>query len=65
RRFEIPGVLTHDTAIHPSACGGPLFDRDGVLVGINIARALRVATYALPLNTVNDVVVKALAKPDA
>ncbi|MEL6895665.1 MAG: trypsin-like peptidase domain-containing protein, partial [Planctomycetota bacterium] len=43
RRFEIPGVLTHDTAIHPSACGGPLFDRDGVLVGINIARAVPVA----------------------
>jgi serine protease Do len=44
--FEI--VIQHDTVIEPWSCGGPLLDLDGRALGINIARAGRVATYALP-----------------
>ena len=29
-------------------CGGPLVNLDGKAVGLNIARASRVSTYALP-----------------
>jgi len=47
RRFEFPNVLPHDTTLLPIQCGGPLLDMDGRAVGINIARALRVASYAL------------------
>jgi serine protease Do len=52
RRSGFPVVLQHDTILKPSECGGPLVDLDGKTVGINIARAGRVETYALPAETV-------------
>jgi serine protease Do len=48
RRVLFPSVLEHDTILQPNQCGGPLVDLDGQVVGINIARANRVATYAIP-----------------
>jgi serine protease Do len=48
RRFGFSDVLSHDTVLLPTQCGGPLLDLEGRAVGINIARALRVASYALP-----------------
>lgn len=45
-------VIEHDTVIPPWLCGGPLMNLDGEAVGINIARASRVATYALPADLV-------------
>ncbi len=51
-------ALQHDTVLPPWLCGGPLVDLDGKAIGINIARASRVATFALP----PDVVKRALAK---
>jgi serine protease Do len=56
RRSDFPAVLSHDTPLRPRDCGGPLVDTDGRVVGINIARALRVATYALPAADVRQVV---------
>ena len=44
--FEL--AIQHDTVLQPWLCGGPLVNLDGQAVGINIARAGRVATYALP-----------------
>jgi len=41
-------VLQHDTVLQNWQCGGPLVNLDGKAVGINIARAGRVASYALP-----------------
>lgn len=41
-------VLQHDTVMEPGDCGGPLVDLDGRAVGVNIARAGRVETLALP-----------------
>ncbi len=55
RRSGFPTVLPHDIAVNPKDCGGPLVDTDGRAVGINIARALRVSTYALPANVVREV----------
>ena len=44
-----PGlVLQHDTVLHPNECGGPLLNVEGKAVGINIARAGRVLSYAIP-----------------
>jgi len=40
-------VLQHDTVLPPWLCGGPLVNVDGKAIGLNIARAGRVATYAL------------------
>lgn len=47
-RYNFPAVITHDIRIRPEECGGPLVSSSGAVVGINIARALRVATYAVP-----------------
>lgn len=48
RRSGFPTVIQHDTFLLPEHCGGPIVDLDGRVVGINIARAERIASYALP-----------------
>lgn len=45
-------VIQHDTVLNPDQCGGPVLDTDGNVVGINIARAGRVVSYALPSSLV-------------
>ncbi len=45
-------AIEHDTVLPPWLCGGPLVNLDGRAVGLNIARASRVTTYALPARLV-------------
>lgn len=45
-------VIQHDTVLGPDECGGPVLDSRGQVVGINIARAGRVVSYALPASLV-------------
>jgi serine protease Do len=52
RRTNFPNALQHDTVLKPEQCGGPIVDLDGNVVGINIARAGRVMSYAIPADTV-------------
>jgi serine protease Do len=52
RRGGFPTILQHDTVLKPVDCGGPLVDLDGQAVGINIARAGRTETYAVPASDV-------------
>ena len=52
RAGGFPRALQHDTILEPQDCGGPLLDLDGKAVGVNIARAGRVISYALPADTV-------------
>ncbi len=52
RAHGFPLALQHDAVIAPSDCGGPLVDLDGRVVGINIARAGRTTTYAIPASEV-------------
>jgi serine protease Do len=40
-------AVEHDTVLQPWLCGGPLVNLDGEAIGLNIARAGRVTTYAL------------------
>ncbi len=56
RRYGFRSVIQHDSVLKPEQCGGPIVDLDGKAVGINIARAGRVESYALPSNIVRDVV---------
>jgi serine protease Do len=49
-------VFTHDSVLQPNQCGGPLVNLDGKAVGINIARAGRVSTYALPADILGPVI---------
>jgi serine protease Do len=52
RRGGFPVILQHDTVIKPTDCGGPLVGLDGRAVGINIARAGRTESYAIPSEAV-------------
>ena len=62
RRWGFAAVIPHDLAIAPTDCGGPLVDIDGRCLGVNIARALRVASYALPPSVVQETVEKIRAR---
>jgi serine protease Do len=55
RADEFDLAIQHDTVLQPGQCGGPLVNLDGEVVGINIARAGRVASYALPASLVRRV----------
>jgi serine protease Do len=56
RRTGFPLAIQHDSVLKPSECGGPVVDLDGNVVGLNIARAGRVETYALPASLVRQTV---------
>jgi serine protease Do len=58
RRAGFSLAIQHDTVLKPYDCGGPIVDLDGKCLGINIARAGRVETYALPAGLVRSVVDK-------
>jgi len=53
-RSHYPAVIQHDLTLKPNQCGGPLVDLEGRVVGINIARAGRTKTYAVPGSVVAD-----------
>lgn len=61
RRAGFTSVIQHDTVLRPSECGGPLVNLDGEVVGINIARAGRVESYALTADVVRESVQKMLS----
>jgi serine protease Do len=46
-------VFSHDGNVDPDECGGPLLDLNGRVIGINIARAGRTETLALPVYLVH------------
>jgi serine protease Do len=52
RRFGFPNILQHDSVVKPHDCGGPLVDLDGKVIGINIARAGRTESYAIPAEVI-------------
>ncbi len=56
RKTGFPMVIQHDTVLKPSECGGPLIDLDGKVLGINIARAGRVESWALPPEVITPVI---------
>lgn len=47
-----PEALQHDTDLFPHQCGGPVFDISGKAIGLNIARAARITSYAIPAKAV-------------
>ncbi len=49
-------ALEHDTVLQPWLCGGPLVNLKGQAIGLNIARAGRVTTYALPSGLVKSII---------
>jgi serine protease Do len=61
RRDDFPAAIQHDSVLRPNDCGGPLADAAGHVIGINIARADRTASYALPSATVRPLIEKWIA----
>jgi serine protease Do len=61
RRGGFPSILQHDTVLAPTDCGGPLVDLDGKVLGVNIARAGRVESYAIPAEAVREVLADLMA----
>jgi serine protease Do len=55
RRAGFPVALQHDTVLEPNQCGGPVVDLDGRVIGINIARASRVSSYAIPASAIQPI----------
>jgi len=56
-------AIEHDTVLQPWLCGGPLVNLDGEAIGLNIARAGRVTTYALSSKLVKRIVEKLKSMP--
>jgi serine protease Do len=57
-------AIEHDTVLEPWQCGGPLVDLDGKAIGLNIARASRVATYALPAALAREILARLKTKAE-
>jgi serine protease Do len=55
RRSGYPTILTHDSVVKPADCGGPLVDLDGNVIGINISRAGRTESWAIPSEVIEAV----------
>ena len=56
RRDDFPRVLQHDTPLTKYSVGGPLLTIKGECVGMNIARASRVGTYAIPAKELSEII---------
>lgn len=48
RRSGFPAAIQHDTVLKPHDCGGAVVNLDGEAVGVNIARAGRTESFAIP-----------------
>lgn len=49
RRSNFPRVIQHDILANSNTMGGPVLNMKGQVVGMNIARANRCETYAIPV----------------
>lgn len=50
RKTGFTEVLQHDTVLRPEDCGGVIVDLQGNAIGLNIARAGRTKSFAIPAN---------------
>ncbi len=54
RRSGFPRVIQHDVIGNRNTMGGPVLDIRGKVIGMNIARANRCETYAIPVEELKD-----------
>ena len=55
RRTGFERIIQHEISLAKSDMGGPLFDLEGKLVGINIAKSNRVEFFAIPVEDIRQV----------
>ena len=65
RLSGFPSALQHDIPLDPSMCGGPLLDLNGRCIGINVSRAGRVKTLAIPASDVRELLATTKGFPQA
>jgi len=63
RRSGFPRILQHDILGAKSIVGGPLLDLDGRCIGMNIARADRAESFAIPVEDLKAIAGRMLKKP--
>lgn len=65
RAGPFPRVVHHDAVLPPKSMGGPVLDSEGNLIGMNIARADRTSTYAIPAKDLAEIYarMKAASRP--
>jgi serine protease Do len=54
KRSGYLAAIQHDMLMKPNQCGGPLVNLDGDVIGVNIARASRVKSYAIPSEVIQE-----------
>lgn len=62
RRSGFPRVIQHDILANSNTMGGPVIDLQGRLVGMNIARANRAETFAIPVEELKELAEGMLAQ---
>lgn len=55
RRSGFPRVIQHDVLANSNTMGGPVLDMKGRVVGMNIARANRAETFAIPVEELQEI----------
>jgi serine protease Do len=55
RREGYPTFFQHDSVVKPQDCGGPIVDLEGRVIGVNICRAGRTASYAVPAEAIQPI----------
>ncbi|MBT3250055.1 MAG: hypothetical protein HN846_03055, partial [Candidatus Pacebacteria bacterium] len=55
---DLTGLIQTDAAVNPGNSGGPLLDRIGQVIGVNVGVAvgLENMSFALPINLVKELV---------
>jgi len=61
RRGGYQSILQHDSVVKPTDCGGPIVDLDGKVIGINICRAGRVESWAVPAEALQPILFDLMA----
>lgn len=64
RRSGFPRILQHDILGANSIVGGPLLDLDGRCIGMNIARANRAESFAIPVEDLKAIAARMLKQQD-
>ncbi len=63
RRSGFPRVMQHDIIGDKSIVGGPLIGLDGKCVGMNIARANRAESFAIPVEDLKSLAARLMKQP--
>lgn len=58
RRADFPKIIQHTVHATPRSIGGPVLTLDGKCIGMNIARADRVTTFAIPVENLRELLVE-------